>query len=218
MEALTPPLLLQASERPGLVPGQPRIWCCRAQGQAQRPLARLLLREILAFYLRLPPGQVPLAFESARAPSVGADWQGMELSISLSYARDVALIALCPDAGIGVDIAEIVPMPDWRAVARLYLGPEAESRLAWEAPGLRDRAFAQAWAEMEARSKCLGLGLEEWTRERAAQLQAPPMELASLDLGAVGTGIAHAVAVARMPPARLVTKAAADPSDVLPLP
>jgi hypothetical protein len=83
-----------------------------------------------------------------------------------------AFVSGARQRAVGIDVMSISPVPDWRAVARDYLGPEAARKLAARSEGERDAAFAHAWSEHEARLKCLGLQLAEWCDERAVALQA----------------------------------------------
>lgn len=188
---------MHPAQRPALSAGQPAVWMLHRQDQPVRIEARHLLRELLAGYLGRTPDQVPLHFAPGQAPSVAADWQGMRLSISMSYGRDVALIALCPGAHIGIDVTEMAPMPDWSQVARLYLGPQTASRLGALDGAVRDKLFALAWAELEARGKCLGLGLQEWSTARQERLQARALQVSTFELDGARSGQAYAVAVAR---------------------
>lgn len=167
------------AQRPALRADQPAVWMLHGKGQHVRGEARALLRDLLGGYLEQAPDQVPLHFVPGQAPCVATDWQGMRLSISMSYSRDVALIALCPGARIGIDVTEIAPMPDWAQVARLYLGPASVSRLAALDAVSRDKMFALAWAELEARGKCLGMGLQEWSSARQDRLQGRSIQVST---------------------------------------
>lgn len=166
--------LLAADEYPALITGRPLVWRCQARAAPPRKAARQLLRRQLAHYLQRPAPEVPLQFCAGQAPTVEARWQGLPLSLSLSYCGELALVGLCPGvgAGIGIDLTAVTPLPDWEGVARLYLGPLAAARLARLQPGARARQFARDWAGMEAASKCLGLALEEWTAARQQRLDA----------------------------------------------
>ena len=196
MEALIHPPLLDPAERPELAAGRPQIWLCQSGNRSGREVARALLRDILADYLETHPDHVPLRLDPGQAPSVAASWQGLSLSISLSYAGGVALIGLCPGARIGVDLVEIVPIPDWDRVARLYLGPDAALRLANMNRADSEKNFVLAWAEMEARSKCLGQGLQEWSPARQQRLYSPLIQAATFELPITRTGCALAAAAA----------------------
>lgn len=197
MEALIPPQLLDPAERPELAAGRPQIWLCQSDNRPVREVARAHLRALLGAYLGMRPDRVPLHLAPGQAPRVDAPWQGLSLSISLSYAGGVALIGLCPGARIGVDLVEIVPIPDWDRVARLYLGPDAALRLAKMNRADSEKNFVLAWAEMEARSKCLGQGLQEWSPVRQQRLYSPLIQAAAFELPLTRTGCALAAAAAR---------------------
>jgi 4'-phosphopantetheinyl transferase len=79
------------------------------------------------------------------------------------------LVAVNLDGPIGVDVVHASAPDDWQAVARDYLGPQA---LALGAAG-----FAPAWAALEARLKCCGLDLHEWSAEREQRLLAACLAL-----------------------------------------
>lgn len=167
--------LLGPAERPALAAGQPLVWTCAAdmaQGRAGlRRQARLLLSGLLSQYLEQPADRLGLVFEAGCPPRLASDWQGLPLFLGLSYGSSQAALAICPASPIGIDLAPVTPMPDWRAVARLYLEPAVESQLALLPAAARDQQFALAWAVQEARLKSLGLPLQEWTPALQQRLQ-----------------------------------------------
>lgn len=187
---------MHPAQRPALRAGHPAVWMLQGKGQQVRSEARALLRDLLAGYLETAPDQVPLHFAPGQAPSVAANWQGMHVSISMSYSQGVALIAICPGARIGIDLTDMAPMPEWAQVASLYLGPESVSRLAALDGVPRDKMFALAWAELEARGKCLGLGLQEWSSARQALLRGPSIQVSTGELDGLRSGLVYAFAVA----------------------
>jgi len=161
--------------RPTLCSGRPEIWLLRGAGRdGLRRAAHRHLEDVLTDYLG--PVASPIAVHGRNmAPQIVARWQGSPLYASLSYAGDCALMALCPDARVGVDIVYIEDQPDQVQVARDFLDPQLAASLVYQDAEARAIAFARAWAEMEARSKCLGLGLEEWSRTRAQALARPQL-------------------------------------------
>lgn len=124
-----------------------------------RTAARQRVREVLARYagpevvshLRTSPRQAPLP-----GP------------VAVSHSAGLSLLAWCDHGCLGIDLVDLAPvaaMPreEREALATLYLGPEAACDAAHEA-----EPFAHAWARHEARLKCVGLGLQEWSSEQAA--------------------------------------------------
>lgn len=132
---------------------------------AARCELRSALRRVLAAWSGLPPEALPLA-ETPHGPVWhGPCRGGVAPGISLSYAGGTAWVGLLPGGPIGIDAVEAAAFGEMTDVARLYLGPETAAAVRLSAdPG---RAFADAWAEREARIKCLGLELAEWSPERA---------------------------------------------------
>lgn len=191
--------LLAAHEWPALVAGQPLVWHCQADGTHPRAAARQLLRQRLAHYLQRPASEVALQFTPGQAPAVEASWQGLPLSLSLSYCGGRALVGICPGASLGIDLAVVTALPDWEGVARLYLGPLAATRLAGLEAGARARQFARDWAGMEAAGKCLGLALEEWSPARQQGLDSCQLSVGTLRWPAAADGAEFAWALARGP-------------------
>lgn len=155
--------LLTPDERPALEAGRPLIWRSPTGREPGRTGLRQQARRLLSHYLGQPTDKLGLMFEAGLQPRLVTGWQGLPLYLSVSYCTTQAALAICPGTPIGIDLAQITHMPDWREVARLYLEPAVESRLAMLPAAARNRQFAQAWAVQEARLKSLGLPLQEWT-------------------------------------------------------
>lgn len=182
-----------ASERPALLKREARVWLLKATSrQALRAAAHDFVEALLACYSD-PGSEWAVQYAPGQAPRTQARWQGLPLALSLSYAGDHALVALCPGAQIGVDLVRLDTWPELLEVARLYLGPAQTATLQGLSRDAQTQAFAEAWAALEARCKCGGAGLVEWSTERDAQLA--DAELSAL---AVPPGYAAAQAVCRL--------------------
>jgi len=170
------------------------------RGQVEREAARRDIRAVLAAALAaqcgVDAGRVQLHSPPGVAPwAVVVEDDGprrVPLAISHDGALSVAAFSLA--GTVGIDVSQVVPVPDWEAVARDYLAPAAVQMLAALPAAGRDAAFARAWSEHEARLKCLGLELDEWRAEREPVLLAcaclslalPAGYVGSLALGPVG--------------------------------
>jgi 4'-phosphopantetheinyl transferase len=148
------------------------------RGQSDREAARLRIRAVLtaalAAHVGIDADRIALHSPEGVAPwaIVALDAGDQRVALSISHDGDLSVAAYSFSGAVGIDVMSIVPVPDWRAVARDYLGPDAARKLAARSDGERDAAFAHAWSEHEARLKCLGLQLAEWCDERAVALQA----------------------------------------------
>ncbi|WP_167759855.1 4'-phosphopantetheinyl transferase family protein [Massilia horti] len=139
------------------------------QGAGGRDAARMRIRdalhEALASLARLPREAVSIDSRPGHAPTVAIhDQSGLPVpGIAFSHEEPWSLAAINLYGPVGVDLMRVQDIPDWHAVARAYLGPETASKIAAAKPDMRPAAFTQAWCEHEARLKCHGLQLTEWT-------------------------------------------------------
>ena len=170
----------------------PRLALLGVRGQSAREAARLRIRAALttalAVHFGVDAGRIALHSPQGVAPwaVVALDAGDQRVALSISHDGDISVAAYSFSGAVGIDVMSISPVPDWWAVARDYLGPEAARKLATRPDGERDAAFAHAWSEHEARLKCLGLQLSEWCDERAVALQACRCFLLALPEGYVG--------------------------------
>jgi 4'-phosphopantetheinyl transferase len=156
----------------------PGVTVIGLRGQTERESARLAIRAALTGALAaqcgVAPDRVLLHAPSGSAPSASVELDGgpRPVALAISHDGDLSVAAFCFAGAVGIDVSLVVPVPDWEAVARDYLGPAAVGTLAALPADARDAAFAQAWSEHEARLKSLGLQLEEWRAELAPLLAA----------------------------------------------
>ena len=98
-----------------------------------------------------------MVLESSRGPVGTGAWQG--LGFSLAYADHRALVAVARGWRVGVDLLTEQGVPEWPAVAALYLRQAAD--VASLPAAQQSLAYAAAWVDLEADLKCLGLPLQE---------------------------------------------------------
>ena len=137
-----------------------------------RERIRVALRETLAKFFNQPAASITLVSQPGRAIYVmNSPYGCLQVSVSHMPGMSLAAITRHVDIGVGIDLMQVdqdaKAMPDWThnwaQVALDYLGP-VESGLLKSTPSTqRPAAFAEAWTRLEARLKCLGLALTEWT-------------------------------------------------------
>lgn len=183
MSVVTPLAICWAGDASGLRLAEPRgLALLGVRGQlareSDREAARLRIRAALtaalAAHVGIDAGRIALHSPEGVAPwaIVARDAGDQRVALSISHDGDLSVAAYSFSGAVGIDVMSISPVPDWRAVARDYLGPVTARKLAARPDGERDAAFAHAWSEHEARLKCLGLPLSEWCDERAVALQS----------------------------------------------
>ena len=134
-----------------------------ATREQARARIRAAVREALAQSLGIGIDRITLASTPGSAPRLLIDGAPSAFGLSISHAGALSLAAMNPAGAVGLDLMEVQHVADWARVAHDYLGMAAACRLAATAAPDRALAFAQAWAEREARLKLHGEPLAEWT-------------------------------------------------------
>ena len=164
-------------------PGAPRVWALPTPPGTARDMVRALARdelaELLGEAMGEPRGKVALTNvrgEPPRAPG------RPDLHLSLSHAEGLSLLA-CHSAPVGVDV-QALPVQADAATAALFLGPNWHLAQSAQAPTASiSIAFETAWTQHEARLKCAGEPLVEWSEALAARLahyRCAPLQSAAL--------------------------------------
>jgi 4'-phosphopantetheinyl transferase len=178
-----------------LVPREDGLYVIGVQGDGERQAARRHMRhalcETLAQLYGLDVPQIMIHFSAGRAPAVsflGAPGM-VPPGISISHDGPLSLAAIHLHGLVGVDLMQVQEVPDWQQVARDYLPPHVLDLLSATQASDRPRVLARAWTELEARLKCHGRQLTEWS---GLALPARCHELA-LPAEFVGVVAAHAL-------------------------
>ncbi|MBI3285641.1 MAG: 4-phosphopantetheinyl transferase [Burkholderiales bacterium] len=147
-----------------------------------RQQLRLAVAELLSAALACPPQQLRLLSRAGHAAY--AQIEGRKIALSFSHERGLSLAAVNLDGAVGIDLIRKEMPPDWETLARLYLGPAQSAAILRQAPAQQACHFALAWTGLEARLKCCGLELIEWSpqREQALQQKLPACRCRELEL------------------------------------
>lgn len=154
--------------------------------ESARAQIRAAIVDAFAQTLGLPASALTILSIPGEAPSLILP-NGTRAGLSISHSEGLSIAAIALDGAVGVDLMRIVELPDQAILARDYLGPEAAARLA--ALPVRDQAssFAETWTAQEAKLKCLGLALTEWTPELETRLGRCAVQTLALPEGWVGS-------------------------------
>jgi len=143
----------------------------RAQVRQQ---VRQVLCQALAALLACPAESVQLHSTPGQAIRLTGPDPQRNIGLSLSHDEGLSLLAIHLDGPVGVDLVNYAQLPTGdEELARLaddYLGNSTAPALANLPLAERRAAFAQAWADLEARLKCRGLALGEAGPEQAKAL------------------------------------------------
>jgi 4'-phosphopantetheinyl transferase len=127
---------------------------------------RGILRELLARYVRCPPGRVRLDGAAGGRPVVVVDGpeasRAAALHVSLSHSDDLALMGVAADRPLGVDVERLIDtLPEAEPIAAQHFSAAERMALAGTAPDARSATFLRCWTRKEAYLKASGRGLLE---------------------------------------------------------
>lgn len=175
----------------------PWVWLAQGLDAADREQARLQARAALCACLapEIDCSEDELSLSNLRNQAPQLLLRGKPLVLphcSISHTPGLALLARHWQGPVGVDIQVLdttAPRHELAAVARLFLDQKAAQAL-MDIPqdALFLEAFANTWTRHEARLKCAGLGLVEWSgalEMRLAGIGSAPLLLAHGYAGAV---------------------------------
>jgi 4'-phosphopantetheinyl transferase len=163
-------------------PGQGRAWAA----------SRVALRRVLASALNTSPEA--LSFRRGDRGMLVLEGAPSDLWFNLAHTGDVALVAVCLGAPVGVDVELVRSIPNLVDVAQRVLRPASCAAIADTTPDDRVSRFYREWVRHEARLKCRGTGIVEPEDD-----DGRVNDLSIVDIE-VGAGYAAAVAVQDLGP------------------
>ncbi len=116
---------------------------------------RAALRKILGNTIHVPPADVPLVIQELGKPELAAPFD--YLHFSLSHCEDLAVLALCVDGPVGVDVERASRASELPGCETTFCHPAELAALPPD-PDARGRQLLDLWAAKEALLKALGTG------------------------------------------------------------
>lgn len=127
-----------------------------AMDAARHLVGRALVRRVLR---RSDPG-LDLSADFARNPWGKPFCRGSDIDFSISHSGVMVWAAFCRGAFVGIDVEEILPLPDLPGLAE-QLHPTERAAILTLPPEERGRAFYRCWTRKEAVLKAGGKGLNQ---------------------------------------------------------
>ena len=131
---------------------------------------RTVMRSILGQLLHLGPSEVPIWIDDGGKPYLAQ----RNFEFNLSHTGRYGLLAIS-QLPLGVDIERFRPQANRLAIAKRVMPEDAIARI--EAAEDSDQVFYKEWTQLEARHKCIGIGifdqLDPLTKLEHAQLELP---------------------------------------------
>ena len=122
-------------------------------------LARGLLRRLLGAYLKVIPGQIKFCYTDHGKPYVFLKEQHDQIEFNISHSGDIVCMAFVQEAPVGIDVEDILSLPDLDQVASRFFSPGEQLDLNKLSGTEKVAAFYRCWTRKEAVIKACGEGL-----------------------------------------------------------
>jgi 4'-phosphopantetheinyl transferase len=123
---------------------------------ARFAVGRGRLREILATYVGLPPAALRFEYGEHGKPALGGAGRAPPF-FNLSHSHGLAVLGVCHDAQIGLDIEAVRPIKE--DIADQFFSAGERQALSRLADSDQQAGFFRCWTRKEAFIKCVGHGL-----------------------------------------------------------
>lgn len=147
-----------------------------AAPRTQFIVTRSALRVLLGNYLSIPPETVVFTSNIYGKLYLHPPYAHVKFNVSHSGKR--ALIAICMNVDVGVDIEQHREFDDPSGMARMICGAEELRQWTQLPPDIQSASFYLAWTRKEAIAKALGYGMA--TNFKELQVSLCPTETARL--------------------------------------
>jgi 4'-phosphopantetheinyl transferase len=159
------PLEIEADALTGLG----RLLCADEQARARRfrfepdrqryVAARAALRILLGRYVDSPPERIVFSYSTSGKPFLAPPGGGRGPYFNISHSGQIALMAFCASAQLGIDVELVREIADTENIVRGFFCREEIEHWMELPADLRKRAFYDCWTRKEAFVKASGDGL-----------------------------------------------------------
>jgi len=117
------------------------------------------LHTVLSNYIETPLGEIQFDYNEHGKPSIAESQNPMGINFNLSHSGHIAILAVCKQHHVGIDIEFKERKADWQGITKRFFTEKEQSSLFKLPEDSRKDAFYQMWTRKEAHMKVTGLGL-----------------------------------------------------------
>lgn len=140
--------------------------------------ARAALRQIIGFYVNLPPAEIVFDYRNQRKPGLQHP-ANTPLQFNLSHSHEMAVYAFALNHPLGIDIEKMRKI-NQSGLAKRFFSPQENHDLNQLADHEKTTGFFRLWARKEALIKATGQGLAMSLSSFSVSVQNKP-EIITLD-------------------------------------
>jgi len=117
------------------------------------------LHTVLGYYIDTPAIEIEFSHGEHGKPSIVTEQNPDNIQFNLSHSGSLAILAVCKNNQLGIDIECTNRKADWAGIARRFF-TETEQKLFFQLEeDLQEDAFYKIWTRKEAHMKVTGQGL-----------------------------------------------------------
>jgi 4'-phosphopantetheinyl transferase len=123
--------------------------------------SRGILRQILASYMGIKPGEIRFSYEKNGKPNLHEETHKSGIRFNLSHSGELALYSFTQGHAVGVDIEYMAEISDMEQVVEQFFTAEERACFAAAPASMKRETFYWWWTRKEALGKATGVGLLE---------------------------------------------------------
>ncbi|HLH54935.1 MAG TPA: 4'-phosphopantetheinyl transferase superfamily protein [Verrucomicrobiae bacterium] len=117
------------------------------------------MREVLSRYLLVAPSTLRFELGPKGKPSLAGPTGPRKVLFNLSHCEGVAVLAISPDARVGIDVERVRPLADAQLLVDRFFSKREADQFRHAGPETIDLAFFNLWTRKEAWLKATGEGI-----------------------------------------------------------
>lgn len=136
------------------------------------------MHTVLSYYIDTPMGEIQLGYNDHGKPSIIESQNPQQIMFNLSHSGHLAILAVCKNHNLGVDIEFKERKTDWQGIIKRFFTQNEQDAIFKLPEELRKDAFYQTWTRKEAHMKVTGQGLS--LSPTQFEVSIPPKQAAFL--------------------------------------
>jgi len=117
------------------------------------------LHTVLSYYIDVPASEITFKHAEQGKPSIIDEQNKKNIQFNLSHSGNLAILAICKNNQLGVDIEHTDRKTDWAGIARRFFTANEQQDFFKLDESIQEDAFYKIWTRKEAHMKVTGKGL-----------------------------------------------------------
>ncbi len=117
------------------------------------------LHTVLAYYIDTPADEIEFSYADHGKPYISAQQNAQNIQFNLSHSNNLAILAICKQHPVGVDIEYANRKNDWHGLSKRFFTENEQHNFFKLPENTQKDSFFKIWTRKEAHMKVTGQGL-----------------------------------------------------------